>query len=189
MFCEDLDEWWPTKDIWVVLITKSLNVWGTGITSYVKLLIFELLSLLSKHRLSQVVLCEDLDDCLQTEDIWYGLMTGLLNGGEIYITGNDNFLTFEWQSLRLNRRFSQGFIFCLPWLFHVPLVWQLPIPLGRGMMNTISVCCEIVCILFCLLMAIKRWEPNYWRNNCSHVWVYVPGIKIDYEILSQHLPN
>ena len=43
-------------------------------------LLFELMWLLSKHLSSRGLLGEDLDDCLQTEDSWGGLMTELFNG-------------------------------------------------------------------------------------------------------------
>ena len=49
-------------------MTESFNVGGTGITVDEKSLLFELLSLILKHRLSKIVLCKDLDDCLPTED-------------------------------------------------------------------------------------------------------------------------
>ena len=67
-------------------------------------------------------------------------------------------------------------IVCLPWFFPVQLLWQLPIPFGRGMINAIWVCCGVVCLLFCLVMANKRWEPTFWRNNCSHDLVSVQHI-------------
>ena len=175
VLCKELDYCWLTEDRWVGLITESFNGGGTGITGYGNLLLFGLLPLLLKHRLSRVVLCEYLDDCLRTEDRWDGFMTELSNGGETDINGNEKHLTFEWQSLQLKHQFSLGVVCCLPWLFHVTLLWQLPIPLGRGMMNIIWVCGEILCLLFCLLMAIKRWEPNFWSDNCRHVWIYVPG--------------
>ena len=35
----------------------------------------------------------------------------------------------------------------------------------------------------------KRWEPMFWRDNCSHVWVYVPGIKLITSFLSQYNTN
>ena len=90
----------------------------------------------------------------------------------------------EWQLLRLRPQLSRGVVRCLPWLFPVPLLWHLPRPfLERGMMNTILVCGDIVCLIFCLSMSIIRWEPNFWRDYCSHVSLYVPGIKIDYGIL------
>ena len=44
-------------------MSESLNGGGTGITSDETSLIFELLSLVLNHRLSQEVFCEDLDDC------------------------------------------------------------------------------------------------------------------------------
>ena len=39
---------------------------------------------------SGVVLCEDLDDCWQTEDNWGGLMTESFNGGGTVITSDEN---------------------------------------------------------------------------------------------------
>ena len=78
---------------------------------------------------------------------------------------------------------------CLLWLFPVPLLWRLPIPFGRGIMNAIWVCGDVVCLLFCLLMSNKRWEPIFWRENCSHVWVSIPGIKLITIFLSQYNPN
>ena len=44
-------------------MTESFNVGGTGITSDEKSLLFEFLSLLLKHCLSQGMFCENLDDC------------------------------------------------------------------------------------------------------------------------------
>ena len=44
-------------------MTESFNVLGTCITSDSNLLLFDLLYLLLKHRLSQGVLCEEMDDC------------------------------------------------------------------------------------------------------------------------------
>ena len=44
-------------------MTESLNGGGTVITGDGKSLLFELLSLLLEHRLSQGVFCEYLDDC------------------------------------------------------------------------------------------------------------------------------
>ena len=180
---------WQTEDSWGGLMTESFNGGGTGITGDDNSLFFELLSLLLKHRLSWGVFCEELDDCWPTKDSWGGLMTKLFNGGETYITGDENSLLFEWMSLRLEHRLSWGVVCCLPWLFHVPLFWQRPIPFGRGMMNSIWVCGDVVCLLFYLLMAIKRWEPTFWRDNCSHVWVSVPVIKLVTRFLSQYHPD
>ena len=163
-------------------MTESLNGGGICINGDGNSFLSEWLSLLLNNRLSRGVKCEDLDECWRTEDSWYGLMTALFNVGGTYITGNDNLLLFEWQLLRLKHRLPQGVVRCLPRFFPVTLLWQLPIPLGRGMMNTILVCGKIVCLLFCLLMAIKMWEPTFLRNNCSHVSVLVPGIKIHYNI-------
>ena len=163
-------------------MTESLNGGGTGITGDGNSLMFELLVLRLKHRLSRGVFCEDLDYCWKTMDSWGGLMTELFNGGETYITVNDNLLLFEWKLLRLMKSLSKGVVCCLPWLFPVPLLWQLPIPLKRGTMNAIWVCGGVVCLLFSFSMVIKRWEPNFWRDNCSNVWVYVPVIKIYYTL-------
>ena len=170
-------------------MTESFNEGGTGITGDDNLLLFELLSLLLNHRLSRGVLCEELDDCWQTYDRWGGLMNELFNGGGTGITGDEKILLFEWLSFWLNHRLSRGLVFCLPLLFPVPLLWRLPIPFGRGMMNAIWVCGGVVCLLFCLLVANKRWEPIFWRDNCSHVWVSVPGIKLITSFLSQYNPN
>ena len=35
----------------------------------------------------------------------------------------------------------------------------------------------------------KRWEPTFLCDNCSHVWVSVPGIKLIMRFLSQYNPN
>ena len=75
VFCEELDDCWQTEDIWGVVMAESLNLGVTGITGDDKSFIFELLSFLLKHRLSQGVFCEDLDDCWPTEDIWGVFMT------------------------------------------------------------------------------------------------------------------
>ena len=104
-------------------------------------------------------------DCWQTEDSWGGLMTELFNGRETDITSNDISMLFEWQSLRLKSWLSRRFVRRLPWLFPVPLLWHLPRPfLERGMMNTIWVCGDIVCLVFYLSIAIIRWAPNFWRD-------------------------
>ena len=180
---EDLDDCWQTKDIWVGLMTESFHVGSIGITGDEKSLLFELLWLLLRHWLSRGVLCENLDDSWQTEDIWGGLMNELFNGRETGITSNYNSLIFEWQSLRLKTRLSQGVVCRLSWLFPVTLLWHLRRPfLERGTMNAIRVCVDIVCLLFCLSMAIIRREPIFWRDNCILVCIYVPGIKIDYEL-------
>ena len=44
-------------------MNESFNEGGTGITGDGNSILFELLSLLLNHQLSQGVLCEDLDDC------------------------------------------------------------------------------------------------------------------------------
>ena len=144
--------WWPCSD----------NKQGS--------LLFELMWLLSRHLLSRGMLCEDLDDCWQTEDSWGGLMNKLFNGRETYITSNDISMLFEWQLLRLKPWLSRGVVRRLPWLFLVPLLWHLPRPfLERGMTNKIWVCGDIVCLIFYLSIAIIRWEPNFWRDYCSPV--------------------
>ena len=148
LLCEDMDDFWRTNDSWVVLMTESLNGEGIGITGYGNSFLFELLPLLLNHWLSRGVLCEDLDECWRTYDSLDVLMTELLNAGETDITSNDNLLLFEWKSLLLKHRLSQGVVRCLPLLFPVPLLWQLTIPLGRGMMNTIWFCGDILSPLF-----------------------------------------
>ena len=30
----------------------------------------------------------------------------------------------------------------------------------------------------------KGESQIFWRDNCSHVWLYVPGIKTDYELFA-----
>ena len=79
-------------------------------------------------------------------------------------------LLFEWLSLQLNHRLSRGFFSCLPWLFPVPLLLRLTISFVSGMMNVIWACVGVVCLLFYLLMAIKRLEKTLCCDNCSHVW-------------------
>ena len=44
-------------------MTESFNGGGTCITGDDKSFLFQLLSLLLKHRLSRGVFCEELDDC------------------------------------------------------------------------------------------------------------------------------
>ena len=138
---------------------------------------------------SGVVLCEDMDDCLQTEYIWGILMTELFNGGGTGITSDDNSLIFELLPLLSNHCLSQEVFFCLPWLFPVPLLWRLPITFGRGIMNEIWVCGGVVCLLFFLLMDNKRWDPIFWRGNCIHVFISVAEIKLITSFLSQYNPN
>ena len=75
VFCEELDDFWRTEDIWVGLMTESFNWVGTDITCDGNLLIFELMPLLLNHRLWIGVFHEELDDFWQNEDSWYGLMT------------------------------------------------------------------------------------------------------------------
>ena len=171
-------------------MTELFQGGSIGITSDENSFLFELLWFLLRHWLSRVVLCEDLDDCWQTKDSWGGLKTKIFNGRETDITSNDILMLFEWQSLRLKPRLSRGVVRSLPWLFPVPILWHLPIPfLERGMKNTIWVCGDIVCLIFCLSMAIKRWEPIFWRGNCSHVWLYLPKKNWLRYFLSQNHPN
>ena len=147
-------------------------------------LLFELMWLLSRHSLSWGLLCEDLDDCWQTEDSWGGLMTKLFNGRESDITGNDILMLFKWQSFWSKPRLSRGIVQRLPWLFPVPLLWRLPRPFFElGMTNKIWVCGDILCLVFYLSIAIIRWEPIFWRNYWSPVSLYVLGIRIYYKLL------
>ena len=163
VLCGELDDCWRTKDSWVGLMNGSFHGGSLGITGDDKSLLLE---------------------CWQTEDSWGGLMTELFNGREIDITGNDISMLFEWQSLRLKPRLSQGVVRRLPWLSPVPLLLDLPRPfLERGMTNKIWVCGDIVCLIFYLSIAIKRWELNFWGNYFSPVLLYVPEMKIDYELL------
>ena len=124
---------------------------------------------------SGVVFCKKLDDCWQTEDIWGGLISESFNGLGTDITSDDNSLLFGWVYLLLKHRLSQ--------------VWRLTIPFGSGMMNAIWVCGGVGCMLFCLLMSNKWWEPNILRDNCSHVWVSVPRIKLITSFFSQYNHN
>ena len=48
-------------------MTESFNGGGTGITGNENSFLFQLMPYLLKHWLSLGVLCEDLDDCSQTE--------------------------------------------------------------------------------------------------------------------------
>ena len=171
VLCGELDDCWQTKDIWVGLMTESFNVGGTVITGDGNSWLFELLSLLLNHRLSRGVLCGDLDGCWQTKNSWDVLMPEFFNEGESDITSNYKSLLFYLQSLWLKHRLSRGVIRCLPWLFPIPLLCRLTIPLKRGMMNAILVCGGVVCLLFFFPTAIKRWELTFWRDNCIHVWV------------------
>ena len=77
-------------------------------------------------------------------------------------------------------------VFCLPQLFPVPHLWRLPTLFGRGMMNEIWVYGGFLCLLFCLLIANRMWEPTFWRDNCSRVRVKVQGIKPKTIFLSQY---
>ena len=136
-------------------MTESFNGEGTGITGDENSFLFELLSLLLKNQLSCIVFYKELDECWPTNPSWGGLMTKLFNGGKIDINGDDNSLLFEWLSLRLEHQLSWGVVRCLPWFFPVTLLWKRPIPFGRGIINVIWVCGGVVCLLFCLSMAIK----------------------------------
>ena len=109
-----MDYCWQTDDIWGGLINESFNGVVTGITGDENLFLSELLSFLLKHRLSQGVLCEELYECLLTEDSWGGLMTELFNGGGTDINGDENLLLFDLLPLRLKHRLSLGFVRCLP---------------------------------------------------------------------------
>ena len=100
--------------------TLDLTLWWSCSDNKQRSLLFELFWLLSSHLLSWGLLCEDLDDCWQTEDSWGGFMTNLFNGRETYITGNDISMLFEWQSLQLKPQLSRGVVQRLPWLFPVP---------------------------------------------------------------------
>ena len=161
VLCEELDACLITDDIWSGLMTESFNLGDICITGDGNSLLFELMPLLLNHRVSQAVLCKELGECWQTEDIWYGLMTELFNGGETYITGNDNSFLFEWLSLRLKHRLSRGVIRCLPWLFPFPLWWQLQMPLGSGMMNAIWVCGDVMCLLFYFVYGHQKVRANF----------------------------
>ena len=189
MFCEYLDECSLTKDSWCGLITKSFNGGGTGITSDENSFLFEFLSLILKRRLSLGVFCKELYGCWQNQDSWGGLMNYLYTGGGTCITGDANLLIFEWMSLWLKHLLSQGVIRFLPIFSPVPLLWRLPIPFRRGMMNVIWICGGVVCLLIFWLTAIKRWETHFWHDNYSCVWVSLLGIKLIASLLSQYNPN
>ena len=168
---------------------NNSNGGGTGITGYDNSLLFDWLPLQINNRLSQGVFYEELDDCWQTEDSWGRLMTKSFNGGGTGINGDDRSLLFEWLTFQLKHRLSQGIVSFPPWLFPVTILWRLPIPFGCGMMNAIWVCGGVVCLFICLLMANKSWEPTFWRDNCIHVLVSVPGIKLITSLLYQYNSN
>ena len=88
VFYEELDDCWWTEDSWSGIMTESFNGGGTCITGDDNSLIFELMSLLLEHRLSQWVFCEELDGSWQTEESGGGLMTELFNVGGTRITGD-----------------------------------------------------------------------------------------------------
>ena len=75
-----MDENWQTKYIWGGLMTESFNGGGTGISCDVNSLLFDLLSLILKHRLLWGMKCKELDECWRTEDSWDGFMTESFNG-------------------------------------------------------------------------------------------------------------
>ena len=125
-------------------LCQIISLWVTGLAIKVSVI-------------TRSVLWIAVYDCWWTEDSWGVLMTELFNGVETYITSDDNSFLFEWLFLRLKHHLSRGVFCCLPWLFPVPFLWRLPIPFGRGMMNAIWVCGGVLCLLFCLSMAIKSW--------------------------------
>ena len=170
-------------------MTESSNGLCTGINGDENSFLIELLSFLLNHWLSRGLFCKDMDDCWPTKDSWDGLMTELFNGGGTYITGDEKSLLFELLPLILEHRLSWGVVCCLPWFSPVPLLWQQPIPFRRGMMNAIWGFGGVVFLLFCLLIAIKIWEPTFWRDKCSHVWVSEPVIKFVTRFLSQYHPD
>ena len=45
------------------------------------------------------------------------------------------------------------------------------------------------CNMSLWLMDIKRWDPTFWCDRYSHVWVSIPGIKLITSFLSQYNPN
>ena len=120
--------------------------------------------------------------------LWrYGWL--LMNRGQLRWIDDDNSFIFELLSLILNHRLSQGVFRCLLWFFPVPLLWQLSIPFGHGMMNAIWVCGGALCLLFYCWWRKKMWEPTLWHYNCINVWVSVPRIKLITSFLSQFNPN
>ena len=60
---------------------------------------------------SGVMFCEDLYEFWIKKDSWGGLMTESLNVGGTGITGDDNYLLFEWLYLKLKHWLSRG-VFC-----------------------------------------------------------------------------
>ena len=72
-------------------------------------------------------------------------------------------------------------------IFPVPLLWQLPTPFGRGTMNELWFCVGVVYLFFFITNIIL--QQTFWCNNCSCVWVSVPGIKLRTEFLSQYNPT
>ena len=189
VLCEDLDECWRTDDSWRGLMTESFNGGGTGITCDDKSLLFELVALLLNHGVSRGAFCEDLDNCWRTEGGWGGFITQIFNGGGTYITSDEKIVAILVTSLAIKASVITKVFRCLPWLFHVPLFQQLPIPFWHGMMNAIWVCGGVVCLLLFLLISFKRWEPTFWRDNCSLVWVSVLGIRLIMICLYQYHPN
>ena len=66
---------------------------------------------------SCIMLCEDLDDCWQTEDSWVGLITESFHGGSRGITGDGNAFLFEFLWLLLRYWFSRRSVMWRPgWL-------------------------------------------------------------------------
>ena len=182
VFCEELDECWQNEDSWCGLMNESFNVLVTGITGDDNPLLFDLVSLLLKHRLSRGVFCEDLDDFWPTEDSWGGLMTGLFNGEDIVSTGDDNSLLFEWISLRLNHRLLQVVVRCLPWLSHVPLLWRPPITFGLGIMNAIWVCGGVVWLLFFVVDVQQKVGAKFLARQLQSYLSFSTRNKIDYKL-------
>ena len=123
-----------------------------------------------------------MDDCWRNEDSWGGLITELFNWGGTDINGADKSLLFEWMSLRLNHRLSQGVFRCLPLLFPVPLLWRLPIPFERGMMNAIWVCGVVVCLSFFVVDGHQKVRDKVLARQLQSCLSFSARNKIDYEI-------
>ena len=175
---EDMDDCWRTEDSWGGLTTESFNGRGTYITGDDNSLLFEWLSLLLKYRLSRGVFCKELDECWQNKDSWGGLINELFNGGRTCITGDEKSLLFEWIYLQLNHRLSLGVVRCLPWFFPVPILWRLPIPFVRGIINVILVCGVVVCLLF----GQQNVRANFLAWQLQSCLSFSTRNKIDYDI-------
>ena len=189
VLCEELDDCWRNEDSWVGLVTESFHGGSIGITGDDNSLLFELLSLLLSHWLSRGVLCEDLDDCWQTEDSLDGLMTELFNGRETYITGNDNSLLSEWHSLRLKPRLSREVVRRLPWLLPVPILWRLPIPFGTWHDEcnmSLWWCCVPVILIF---NGHQNVRSNFLAQQLQSYLSSSTRNKIDFDIFFQYYPN